>query len=181
MEGKNISLAVALVSCLIGSSTGAALGQGASAQTFQIHQDMLKCYTAMGRSAEQEAEYKWLLAARPSDALLHYNYACLLKTQGKFPAAGVQYEKAAQFEGSNVDYVGQCGQMMYYLKQYMKAYQYLGKAMQMPGGEKYKGPFDNIRQLIQDMENRKNQAPTKGPAKPGTGGDTKKHNDDDDD
>jgi tetratricopeptide (TPR) repeat protein len=174
------------LSCLLLASAQAAQGQiapSAVSQQYTIHEDLLKCYHSIGKAAEEEAEYKWLLAARPSNALLHYNYAVLLKTAGKYPAASVQYEKAAQYEGSNVDYVGQCGQIFFYTKNYQKAYQYLGKAMQMPGGEKYKSSFDQVREYLQNiqLEIQRKQMMTPGGGKKGGPTLGPKKNDDDDD
>ncbi len=154
MKVKYISLAVLVIICILLSGAPAVNAQvppSPVAQTYTIHEDLLKCYHNLGKAGEEEAEYKWLLTARPSTALLHYNYAVLLKSQNKYVPAGVQYEKAAQYEGSNVDYVGQCGQMFFYLKNYQKAYQYLGKAMQMPGGDKYNGSFDSCREYLQNI------------------------------
>ncbi len=116
---------------------------------------------------------------------------CILTTQscccqqgGKQAAAGVQYEKAAQYEGYNVDYVGQCGQMFYYLKNFTKAYQYLGKAVQLPGGDKYKSSFDGIREYLQNQQQQQ-LIREQNKKKPGGGGPNKKpgpkKNDDDDD
>jgi tetratricopeptide (TPR) repeat protein len=186
MKVKQISLSLLLAPCLFWSGAPSAQAQiapSATAQTYTIHEDLLKCYHSIGKPVEEETEYKWLLNARPSNALLHYNYACLLKSNAKHAAAAAQYEKAAQYEGSNVDYVGQCGQMWFFLKNYTKAYQYLGKAMQMPGGDKYKGSFDSCREYLQQMAAATaSRAAAKAGTKVSSGpGGSKRPSDDDDD
>ena len=109
-----------------------------------------------------------------------YNYGCLLRSQQKNGPAFVQFEKAAQFEGSNVDYEGQAGQMAYNMKQFQKAYNYLGKAIQLPGGEKYKGAFDSVTAYLQSMAQQAAMAKTSKP-KAGGGATTGKPKTDDDD
>jgi tetratricopeptide (TPR) repeat protein len=180
------ALAAVFASCLLlvgVQSAWAQVAPSAASQTYGIHEDLLKCYLGLGRTAETEAEYRWLLAARPSTALLHYNYAVLLKNSGKKAPAAAEYEKAAMYEGSNVDYVGQAGQMLMYMGNYTKAYQYLGKAMQMPGGEKYKASCDGCRDYLQAQANAAaSRAALKGGPKGSSGGATKgKPKDDDDD
>jgi tetratricopeptide (TPR) repeat protein len=163
-------------------SAQAQVAPSPTAQTYYIHEDLLKCYLGLGRTAETEAEYRWLLAARPSTALLHYNYAVLLKNSGKKAPAAAEYEKAAMYEGSNVDYVGQAGQMLMYMGNYTKAYQYLGKAMQMPGGDKYKASCDACRDYLQNMANQKAIAgQLKNRTVAGSGPTKGKPKDDDDD
>ncbi len=61
---------------------------------YTIHEDMLQCYHSLGRKVEEEAELKWLLAARPGNALLHYNYACLLRSFGRMAEATAEYKMA---------------------------------------------------------------------------------------
>jgi tetratricopeptide (TPR) repeat protein len=108
-----------------------------SAYSYAIHEDLLRCYQSRGLRQDTELEYRWLLAARPGNAMLHYNYACLLKISSRFADAAAEYEKAAQCNDTNCDYVGQCGQMFLYLKQYEKAQKYIDRASQLPGGDKY--------------------------------------------
>jgi hypothetical protein len=48
-----------------------------------IHMSLLKCYTDLGRNAEAEGEYNVLLAMKPNDGVLHFNYARLLVAAGK--------------------------------------------------------------------------------------------------
>src|ERR1700679_1104937 len=127
MSVKNILPSTLIFSCVLllgGQPAQAQSPPAPTAQTYTIHEDLLKCYQGLGKQAETEAEYRWLLVARPSAAIYHYNYAVLLKNAGKKRAAVVEYEKAATFDGSNVDYVGQCGQMLMYMGNYTKAYQY---------------------------------------------------------
>ena len=123
-----------------------------AAEAYALHEDALKCNIEHGNSAETETEYKWLLAARPTNALMHYNYAVLLKDSNKKAAAAAEYEKAAVYDGSNADFVGSAGQMFFYLGNYTKAYQYLGKAVQMPGGEKYKAACELCREYLKRLD-----------------------------
>jgi tetratricopeptide (TPR) repeat protein len=184
VEKKCWTVLIAILAFLpLAQSARAQIPPNSTAQSYTIHEDLLKCYQGLGKQAETEVEFRWLLAARPNNALLHYNYGYLLKNAGKFIPASVEYEKAAMYEGSNVDYVGQCGQMFAFNKNYTKAYQYLGKAMQMPGGEKYKGSFDSIRDFLQTIQNQKAQAAlNRAGGKPGASGSAgKKPKDDDDD
>jgi len=146
------------------------------------HQDLLACYQSLAKTPEQEVEYKWLIQQQPGDAVLHYNYACFLQHAGKTALAAGEYKKAATLQPSNVDFVGAYGQMALFLHQNMEAYNFLGRAMQMPGGEKYKNAFENVKVMIQNQQQQ--QMINKMNASKGGGGATlggKKHSDDDDD
>jgi hypothetical protein len=66
--------------------------------------------------------------------------------------------------------------------QYTKAYQYLAKAMQMPGGDKYKSSCESCRTYLQNMEQQKLiKQQMKPGAGPGGGPNKGKPKDDDDD
>ena len=96
----------------------------------------------------------------------------------------IEYEKAATYDGSNVDYVGQCGQMLMFMGNYTKAYQYLAKAVSMPDGGKYKSSCDSCRDYLQALANKaaqQAQIKAAGKASSGSGATKGKAKDDDDD
>jgi tetratricopeptide (TPR) repeat protein len=186
MTVKNIPLAVLFASFAFwygAQSAQAQVAPSPTAQLYAIHDDLLKCYVGLGKSVETETEYKWLLAQRPSNAPYHFNYALFLQHAGRKGPAAVEYEKAAMYDGSNVDFVGSAGQMFFFMGQYTKAYQYLGKAMQMPGGDKYRASCESCRTYLQNIaQTRANAAQAKaGAAAGGSGASKGKAKDDDDD
>ncbi len=145
-----------------------------------IHLSLLKCYEQMGKTAEQGVEYQTLIRMRPNDGPLHYNYGHLLQTQGNKGAALAQFKAAAQYSPGNVNIQGTYGQMLLYAGDYQGAYNKLGAAMQMAGGEGYKAGFTAAQAYLQQQQqqrqlNQQNATPT---SKPGAG--AKKHTDDDD-
>jgi predicted Zn-dependent protease len=145
-----------------------------------IHMSLLKCYTDLGRNAEAEGEYNVLLAMKPNDGVLHFNYARLLVAAGKKGPALAHYRKAAQSNPGNADFQGQLGQMLYNANDFSGASRALGIAMQLPGGDRYKGAYESaVRQMQQIQQNRLLQQQS-APAK-SAGGGVKKHADDDDD
>ncbi|MFA7339429.1 MAG: hypothetical protein WC028_21795 [Candidatus Obscuribacterales bacterium] len=145
-----------------------------------IHMSLLKCYTDLGRNAEAEGEYNVLLAMKPNDGVLHFNYARLLVAANKKGPALAHYRKAAQSNPGNADFQGQLGQMLYNANDFTGASRALGIAMQLPGGDRYKGAYESaVRQVQQIQQNRLLQQQS-APAK-STGGGPKKHTDDDED
>jgi tetratricopeptide (TPR) repeat protein len=154
MSDKKIPLAALIAAFVLMHFTQSTQAQAPYSPTtlaYNIQDDMLKCYQGLGKGAETEHEFQWLLSQKPGNALYHYNYAVFLRNEAKYATALPEYEKAAAYDGSNVDYVGQCGQMFFFMKNYKKAYQYLGKAVQMPGGEKYKASFEACQKYLQDQ------------------------------
>ncbi|MBS1990938.1 MAG: hypothetical protein JSS86_00990 [Cyanobacteria bacterium SZAS LIN-2] len=185
MSVNKIPLA-ALFAAALFSQTGleaqAQLAPSSGSVAISAHEDLLACYQSLGKNAETEAEFRWLIQQAAGKAVLHFNYACFLQRAGKTGAAAVEYKKAATLEPSNIDYVGSYGQMALFQKNYMEAYNYLGRAMQMPGGEKYKAAVESCRTYIQQQQqqqmiNQMNKKNASGAAAaPG-----KKPRDDDDD
>jgi len=146
-----------------------------------IHMSLLKCYEGLGNTKGQAVEYVTLLAMRPSDGVLHYNYGQLLQTSGQKLPALAQFKAAAQYSPGNVEIQGTYGTMLLNAGRYQEAYNKLGAAMQMPGGEKYQAGFKAaqayLQQQLQQRQINAQNAP--GPAsKAGPG--AKKHSDDDD-
>ena len=176
--------ALSLVAFAVALSSSAALlpaqaQMPASAKKELIHQSLLKCYEQTHRNAEAEGEYVALIAIKPSDPVFHYNYAVLLQRSGRKGPALMHYRKAAQLDPSNVDFHGVLGQMLLVNGDYNGAYNELGKAIQMPGGDRYKAAFENATRYKQQADANRAMAPT---AKKGTapGAAAKKSSDDDD-
>ena len=83
---EKIPLAALLASFAFAYASGQAEAQvpmSPGMQAIQIHDDLLHDYQSLGKNAEMEIEYKWLLNAKPSNAIYHYNYACYLKQMGR--------------------------------------------------------------------------------------------------
>ncbi|MBP9090021.1 hypothetical protein KBI23_03270 [bacterium] len=161
--------------------------QGASAQLGMtmgrkemIHMSLLKCYTDLGRNAEAEGEYNVLLAMKPNDGVLHFNYARLLVAAGKKGPALVHYRKAAQSNPGNADFQGQLGQMLYNNNDFAGASRALGVAMQLPGGDRYKGAYESAVRQMQQIQQTRLLQQQNAPAK-SAGAGPKKHADDDED
>ena len=161
-------------------AASAQVPQSPATLAYTIHDDLLSCYSKLGKGPETEAEYRWLLTQKPGNGPYHFNYALFLQRAGKNAAALVEYKKAAGIDSSNVDAVGACGQMMLFLRDYRGAYGYLMRAVGLPGGDKYKGSLDTCRQYIQSQDQQRAiQAAPKSGAGATAGG--KKPKDDDDD
>jgi Tfp pilus assembly protein PilF len=164
-------------------SAEAQMPMSPAAQVTQIHDDLLQDYQRLGKNVEMEGEYKWLLANKPTNAVYHYNYACFLKAAGRNGPALAEFKKAAQYDGSNVDFVGAAGQVMLGAKDYNGAYQYLYRACSMPGGDKFKASLDNAikyKQYADQQAQIRAQQKAAPAAKSGAAG-AKKSSDDDDD
>jgi len=184
MSLKTISLAGVLIApCLLmAQSVQAQVPPSPASQAYTIHDDLLKCYQSLGKPAETESEFKWCLAQKPNNAVYHFNYAVFLQRAGRTGPAAIEYKKAAQYDGSNVDFVGSCGQMLLFQHNYQEAYNYLGRASQMPGGEKYKSAFDTARTYLQNIQQQNQlRAMNKSGSGTATASVGKKHKDDDDD
>ncbi|CAN5383596.1 hypothetical protein BH11CYA1_BH11CYA1_32410 [soil metagenome] len=178
---KRFAFAIALL--LLASSLNI---EGASAQVTMgrkemIHMSLLKCYTDLGRNAEAEGEYNILLAMKPNDGVLHFNYARMLVADNKKGPALAHYRKAAQSNPGNADFQGQLGQMLYNAGDFTGASRALGIAMQLPGGDRYKGAYESaVKQMQQIQQNRLLQQQN-APAKSTASGPKKRVADDDDD
>jgi tetratricopeptide (TPR) repeat protein len=145
-----------------------------------IHQSLLKCYTEMGRTAEMEGEYNILLAMKPTDSVLHFNYGRILQQANKKAPALAHYKKAAQYQPGNADFQGTLGQMLMYTGDYNGAYQALGRAIQIPGGDRYKPSYENAVKYMQQVQAQRAQMQQAAPAKAAPGA-KKRSSDDDDD
>ncbi len=175
-----VTTAVTLLALALSLAVEQAHAQIGTSRKEQIHLSLLKCYEQMGKTAEQGQEYAVLLAMRPQDGALHYNYGHLLQTLGNKKGALAQFKAAAQYSPGNVDIQGTYGQMLLYAGDYQGAYNKLGAAMQMAGGERYKAGFTAAQQYLQQQQQQRliNQQNAPGPASKGPG--AKKHTDEDD-
>lgn len=145
-----------------------------------IHLSLLKCYTETGRTAEMEGEYNVLLGMKPTDSVLHFNYGRILQQAGKKGPALAHYRKAAQYQPGNADFQGTLGQMLMYSGDYNGAYQALGRAIQIPGGDRYKPGYESAVKYMQQVQAQRQQAQQAAPAKAAPGA-KKRVSDDDDD
>jgi len=185
MSAYKIPLALSFALCLYGQGMAPALADpppSPRAIANTSHEDLLICYQSLGKRTEQEAEHKWLVQQNPGRAELHFNYGYFLQHGNNNTLAAHEYKKAADLEPSSVTYVGTYGEMALFLHHYPEAYNYLGRAVQMPGGEKYKNAFEGGKVLLQNQ--RQQEALQQGhpklkPGAPPAGG--SKHHDDDDD
>jgi len=183
MSAKNMTLALTFALCLYGQGTAPALADSApspKAVANTSHEDLLICYQSLGKNAEQEGEYKWLLQQNPGRAELHFNYGNFLQRGKNNILSASEYKKAADLEPSHVIYVGTYGEMAYFLHRYMEAYSYLGRAVQMPGGEKYKNSFESLKIIIQNQRQQEALKQMNQPKNTSPGGSAKPRDDDDD-
>jgi Tfp pilus assembly protein PilF len=100
---------------------------------------------------------------------------------GKKGPALIHYRKAAQSNPGNADFQGQLGQMLYNANDFAGASRALGIAMQLPGGDRYKGAYESaVKQMQQIQQNRMLQQQN-APAKSSAPGPKKRVADDDED
>jgi cytochrome c-type biogenesis protein CcmH/NrfG len=82
-----------------------------------IHRCLLKIYQAQ-QSPEVAGEFSALLAIKPGDAQLHYEYGGFLLRSGNVAGGIAQFRKAAQLQPSNADFQGYLGQALMSTKDY---------------------------------------------------------------
>lgn len=143
----------------------ALMGDTPASRKEMIHTCLLECYSNL-RRPEAESEYAIVLQLKPQDAVLHYNYGVFLQKANKIGPAIAQYRLATKCDPGNVDFHGVLGQMLMYNKDFNGAYNELGRAIQMPGGEKYKPQYENAVRYKQQADANRAAAATKKSAAP---------------
>lgn len=180
LKVKRQTLALALTAgSVIGlASASAAHAQGATSRKEAFHLALLDCYSKLGKTADVTSEFNQLVAIKPNDAKLQYNFGYHLYTMGNTAGAIQHYRKATQLDPSNQDYHGNLGNLLMNTKDFNGALTEYGRA-----GERFRPQFDQVQKYIQQVaqqrayeQQMKKTAPGKKP-----GATTAKPKDDDDD
>lgn len=180
MNKKKITLSLAVIVAASSSLalSGAALAQGVNTRKEMIHLALLDCYQKLGKGAETNQEFATLVAIKPNDAKLQYNYGYHLYTLGQTANAIARYRKACQLDPANQDYHGNLANLLMQVKDYNGAMAEYGRA-----GERFRPQFEQVQRYIQQLQQQKAyEASMKKPAggkKPAAV--AKPKNDDDDD
>lgn len=179
MKRQTLALALAAGSVMGLASIGAAHAQQASSRKEAFHLALLDCYQKLGKTADVTAEFNQLVAIKPNDAKLQYNFGYHLYTMGNTAGAIQHYRKAAQLDPSNQDYHGNLGNLLMNTKDYNGALSEYGRA-----GERFRPQFDQVQKYIQQVaQQRAYEAQMKKTAtgkKPGGAAAAKPKDDDDD-
>ncbi|MBL0184143.1 MAG: hypothetical protein IPP97_00240 [Candidatus Obscuribacter sp.] len=176
---KTATMLLSLSACLVLTDLACFAQTAPGSRKEMIHRSLLECYSKMGRGAEVGQEYATLIAIKPNDALLHYNYGYHLLTAGNVAGAVLHYKRATQLDPANQPYHAALGNLLMQQKNYQGALLEFGRA-----GEAGRGPYEQVQKYIQQLEQQrqyntmlKQQA---APKKSGGGAAAKKSNDDDD-
>jgi|LakMenEpi03Aug12_release.lakeMendotaPanAssembly.Ray.scaffolds.fasta_scaffold169570_2 tetratricopeptide (TPR) repeat protein len=104
-----------------------------------IHRCLLQIYLSQ-RKAEAGSEYTALLAAKPSDAQLHYDYGNFLLRGGNASGAAGQYQAAIKYAPRNADYQVGLGNALMRTKSYKGAVSAYRRAVEIGGATGTQSP-----------------------------------------
>jgi tetratricopeptide (TPR) repeat protein len=146
----SIGLAVAV------SAVGAAASQADTpAQKREtIHKCLLQIYQSQ-RNPAAGGEYQALLAAKPSDATMHYDYGNFLLRGGNASGAAAQYQLAIKYSGRTADYQIGLGNALMRTKNYRGAVAAYRRAVELggaTGSQNPQGLLTTAQQYVQQQE-----------------------------
>lgn len=153
----NTALATTLI---ISGLTAAPVSAGATVDEASIkrrkevlHTCLLNIYLNQKRSPEAMKEYQALIALKPSDPKMHYDYGRFLAVMGKNSEAIAELKKAAQLNPGDKDINGVLGTTLVRAKQFPAGLDYLKKAV-AHGGEEYRKTYEDAAKYIQAVNQR---------------------------
>ncbi len=174
------TMLLSLSACLVLTDTIALAQTVPSSRKEMIHRSLLECYTKMGRGAEVGQEYATLIAIKPNDALLQYNYGYHLLTAGNVAGAVLHYKRATQLDPANQPYHAALGNLYMQQKNYPGALLEFGRA-----GESGRAPYEQVQKYMQQLDQQRQYnnmlKQQNAPKKAGGGAAVKKSSDDEDD
>jgi Tfp pilus assembly protein PilF len=120
-----------------------------------IHTCLLNIYLQQKKRAQAISEYQILVAMKPTDSKLLYQYGVYLfqgGTPADYSASLTQLKKAVTLEPQNPQINGVIGSLYLKLKNPREALTWFGKACQCGGGPEYKKLFEETSKYIQASE-----------------------------
>ncbi|MBZ0184632.1 MAG: tetratricopeptide repeat protein [Candidatus Obscuribacterales bacterium] len=119
----------------------------------KIHRSLLNIYLAQKRKPEAIGEFKSLLALKPSDSKLHYEYGVFLAQHGDNNSAIQQLKAAQEGDPTSADINGALGTTYLRVKNVSAALEYLQKAAGKDP-ERYKKTYEDAYKYIQIQNQR---------------------------
>ncbi|HEY9731217.1 MAG TPA: tetratricopeptide repeat protein [Drouetiella sp.] len=119
-----------------------------------IHRCLLQIYLSQ-RKSEAGGEYLALLAAKPSDAQLHYDYGNFLLRGGNAGGSAAQYQAAIKYAPRNADYQIGLGNALMRTKNYKGAVAAYRRAVEIGGATGSQSPQQLLgvaQQYVQQQE-----------------------------
>lgn len=147
-----ISMGIAAAVLAIGAT--ASLADSPAQKRETIHRCLLQIYLSQ-RKSEAGGEYLALLAAKPSDAQLHYDYANFLLRGGNSGGATAQYQAAIKYAPRNADYQVGLGNALMRNKNYRGAVAAYRRAVEIGGATGSQSPaqlLQTAQQYVQQQE-----------------------------
>jgi predicted Zn-dependent protease len=124
---------------LLAVGTSASWADTPAEKKFNIHKCLLQIYLTQ-RKSEAGTEYSALLALKPNDAQMHFEYGNFLLRGGNNGGAATQYRAACKYQGRMADYQIGLGNALMRLKDYPGAIVAYSKACQIGGATGSQSP-----------------------------------------
>lgn len=135
---------------LFTQSTNLCWAQSASEKKDTIHGCLLQIYRSQHKK-EADGEYQALIALKPNDDQIRYDYASYLLSSGELGKAIVQYRKIVALQPRRGDYWAALGAALLPNKETDAAVQADRKAVEI-GGQKYMEQLNRALQYQQQQQ-----------------------------
>lgn len=129
---------------------------------------LLNIYKSQKRKPEAMAQYKVLLAMKPSDPKLNGDLGKFEASSGQFQQAILHLKKACDLDPGNADYWASLGATLLKAKKYQDALDAYKKALDL-GGDKYRKVYDETQKYVNYIKQQewksknKNNSPQSAP------------------
>lgn len=148
------ALSLSLGLALLAAGAGAVQADTPAQKREMIHRCLLTIYTQQ-RKGEASGEYQALLAMKPTDAQLHFEYGNFLLRGGNAAGAVAQYTAATKNAGRNADYQIGLGNALMRVKNYRGAVAAYRRAVEIGGATGTQNPtalLSAAQQYVQQQE-----------------------------
>lgn len=150
-----IAVLLSVVSpALAAENTGQKIDPALYAQRKEsVNTYLLNIYIAQKRKPEAMAQYKTLLAMKPTDPKLNGDLGKFEASSGQLVAAITHMRKACDLDPGNAQFWGTLGQVYIKNKQYDLALDAYKRAVNL-GGADYQRPYDEALKYIEYMKRK---------------------------
>jgi Flp pilus assembly protein TadD len=149
------AFSLALAAAVLAGSANASWAESALAKKETIHRCLLQIYVSQ-RKGEAAGEYNALLAMKPADGQLHYDYANFLLRGGNNAAAAGQYRLATKYQPRNADFQIGLGNALLHAKDYNGAVNAYRRAVEIGGATGTQSPTDLLNRALQYQQQQTN-------------------------
>ncbi len=156
------AISLALATAVFVGAASASWADSPQVKRETIHRLLLQIFVSQHRG-EAAGEYSALLAMKPSDAQLHYDYATFLLRGGNNAASIGQYRLATKYQTRNADFQIGLGNALLRAKDYNGAVAAYRHAVEIGGATGTQSPGALLNQALQyqqqaiNFENYKKQ------------------------